>query len=184
MSNENGEKSNKKIKITNARISFPSLFRKAVFNGDETKFEATFLIDKKEGAAKIAEINAAIRDLLKNDLKGAKLPPDKICLKDGDTIDYAGYSGNISIKASSTKRPLVLDRDKSPLTEEDNRIYAGCRVNAVIELWAQNNNYGKRINANLLGVQFVKDDEPFADGVKASADDFDVVDGDEEIDFV
>ena len=184
MSNENGEKSNKKIKLNGVRISFPSLFRKAVFNGEETKFEATFLVDKKEGAVKIAEINAAIKDLLKNDLKGVKLPQDKICVKDGDTIEYAGYAGNISIKASSTKRPLVLDRDKSSLTEEDNRIYAGCRVNAVIELWAQNNNYGKRINANLLGVQFVKDDEPFADGVKASVDDFDVVGEDAEIDFI
>ena len=170
MQNEKIERSNKKIKISNARISFPSLFRKAVFNGEETKYEATFLIDKKEGAEKIAEINGAIKELIKDQFKGAKIPSDKLCVKDGDTIEYAGYAGNVSVKASSNSRPLVLDRDKSSLTEDDNRIYAGCRVNAVIELWAQNNNYGKRINANLLGVQFLKDDEPFADGVKASAD--------------
>jgi hypothetical protein len=53
----------------------------------------------------------------------------------------------------------------------------------VIELWAQNNNYGKRINANLLGVQFLKDDEPFADGEKASVDDFDAF-SEEEADFL
>lgn len=173
-----------KIKLNNVRISFPSLFRKAVFNGEETKFEGTFLISKKEGKATINEIEAAIKTLLKEELKGVKLPPDKICFKDGDNIEYTGYAGNMSVKASSTKRPIVLDRDKSPLTEDDNKIYAGCRVNAVIELWPQNNNYGKRINATLLGVQFMKDDEPFADGAKVSVDDFEAFGEEETVDFV
>ena len=170
-----------KIILKNVRLSFPSLFRKAVFDGNETKFEATFLIDKSTGDEKIKEIKAAIAAMIKEDLKGAKLPPDKICLKDGDNIDYAGYTGTYSIKASSTKRPLVLDRDRSPLTEDDNKLYAGCYVNASLELWAQNNNYGKRINCNLLGVQFFKDGEPFADGVKGSVDDFEAFadDGDD-----
>jgi hypothetical protein len=162
-----------KLKLHNVRLSFPSLFRKAVFSGEETKYEGTFLINKEDQADKIAEIEAAVKTLIKDNLKGAKLPSDKICLRDGNDVDYAGYAGHMSIKASSAKRPLVLDRDRTPLTEDDNRLYAGCYVNAVIELWAQNNQYGKRINANLLGVQFFKDGEPFSDGVTASTDDFD-----------
>lgn len=170
-----------KIKLSNVRLSFPSLFRKAVFSGEETKFEATFLIDKSSQADKIAEIDAAIKALVKGALKGAKLPADKICLRDGDDVDYAGYANHMSIKASTSKRPMVLDRDRSPLAEDDNRIYAGCHVNAILELWAQNNQWGKRINANLLGVQFFKDGEPFSDGVTATADDFDAFDvGDED----
>jgi hypothetical protein len=172
-----------KIILNNVRLSFPSLFRKAVFNGEETKFEATFLIDKATQAAKIKEIKAAIDAAIKDGLKGAKLPPDKICLKDGDDIDYAGYAGKMSIKASGNKRPIVIDRDKSPLTEDDNKLYAGCYVNASLELWVQNNQYGKRINCNLLGVQFMKDGEPFADGVKGSLDDFEAF-ADEETDFI
>ena len=78
---------------------------------------------------------------------------------------------------------MVLDRDRTPLSEDDNRIYAGCHVNGVLELWAQDNQYGKRINANLLGVQFFKDGAPFADGVSVSADDF-VAFGDDEEDFM
>lgn len=173
-----------KIKLHNVRLSFPSLFRKATFSGEETKFEGTFLISKADQADKIAEIEAAIESLIADRLKGAKLKADKICLKDGDDIDYAGYAGHMSIKASNNKRPLVLDRDRSPLSEDDNRIYAGCYVNAVIELWAQDNQYGKRINANLLGVQFFKDGEPFADGVSASADDFEVFDDADMDDFM
>ena len=39
-------------------------------------------------------------------------------------------------------------------------------------LWAQNNGYGKRINAQLDGVQFVRDGEAFGEG-GISADAFD-----------
>lgn len=173
-----------KIKLNNVRISFPSVFRKATFSGEETKFEATFLLNKKDQSDQIENLEEKIDDLLKEKLKGIKLKADKICLKDGDDIDYAGYAGNMSIKASSAKRPLVVDRDRSQLSEEDGRIYAGCYVNAMIELWAQNNQYGKRINANLLGVQFIKDGEPFADGVAASVDDFDVFDDLDDDDFM
>ena len=173
-----------KIKLQNVRLSFPSLFRKAVFSGDETKYEGTFLIDKEGQADKIAEINKAIEALIKDKLKGAKLKAEKICLKNGDEIDYDGYAGHMSFKASNNKRPLVLDRDRTPLTEDDNRPYSGCYVNAVVELWAQDNQYGKRINANLLGVQFFKDGEPFGDGVSASSDDFDSFDDEDGDDFM
>ena len=172
-----------KIKLQNVRLSFPSLFRKAVFSGEETKFEGTFLLSKDGQADKIAEIEDAINDLIKDKLKGTKLKADKICFKDGDDIDYDGYAGHMSLKASSNKRPMVLDRDRTPLSEDDNRPYSGCYVNAIIELWAQDNNYGKRINANLLGVQFFKDGAPFGDGVSAKADDFDAF-GDDDDDFM
>jgi hypothetical protein len=52
-------------------------------------------------------------------------------------------------------------------------------VNASIELWCQDNNYGKRINASLRGVQFLKDGEAFAGGGVANADEFDDLAADE-----
>ena len=109
-----------KIKLNNVRLSFPSLFRKAVFNGEETKFESTFLIGKSDKST-LDKLQAEIARLIKDDLKGAKLPAEKICLKDGDDIPYDGYAGCMSIKASTAKRPLVIDRDKTPLSEDDNR---------------------------------------------------------------
>lgn len=162
-----------KIKLSNVRLSFPSLFRKAQFQGEETKFEATFMLHKERDADKIAEIKKAIQSKIKDDLKGAKLPSDKICLKDGDESGRDEYAGHYTIKAANGKRPKVLDRDKTPLTEDDGKPYSGCYVNAVIDLWAQSNSYGRRINANLLGVQFFKDGEPFESGSVADDDDFD-----------
>lgn len=169
-----------KVKLQNVRLSFPSLFKMASFGGESTgKYEATFVLDKKDHAAVIEQLNKQIAELMKTELKG-KVSADKICLKDGDDLGREEFEGKFTIKASTKKRPLVVDRDKSPLAEEDNKPYAGCYVNAVVSLWAQNNSYGKRINAQLDGVQFFADGEPFGDG-GISVDEFDAF-GDDDVD--
>lgn len=172
-----------KIKIASTRLSFPSLFTTAQFSGEDTgKYEATFILDKVEHAETIKGIQAQIDHLLKNEIKG-KLPSDKICLKDGDESGRPEFEGKMTIKASTKRRPLVINRDKSPITEADNIIYAGCYVHAIISLWPQVNSYGKRINASLDGVQFARDGEPFGDG-GISANEFDAFgDESEEIAF-
>lgn len=153
-----------KIKIASARLSFPSLFQTSSFGGDDTgKYEATFMLDKVEHAELIEKIKGEINALMRTELK-SKIGADKICLKDGDETGREEYAGCYTIKASTKKRPLVINRDKSPITEDDNVVYAGCHVNGIISLWAQNNNFGKRINAQLDGVQFVRDGDAFGDG--------------------
>jgi len=173
-----------KIKLNNVRLSFPSLFQRASFQGESGKFEATFLLCKSAHADLIKQINAQVKSGITDNLKGSKIPSDKICFKDGDEFDYDGYAGHMSFKASNNKRPMIIDKDKSPLAEDDNKPYAGCYVNAVVELWYQNNNYGKRVNANLLGVQFLKDGTPFGDGATASNDDFEMFEDDEDDGFM
>jgi len=166
------------IKIPNGRISFPSLFKKASFDGKEGKYEATILFPKTDTKTYDAIMKAI--EGCKKDNKLPKVPSDKLFIKDGDEVEYDGYEGMWAVKASNNKRPTVINRDKTPLVEDDEVIYAGCYVNAILEPWGQNNQYGKRINANLLGIQFVKDGEPFGDGGKvASEDDFEDIDEDE-----
>lgn len=171
-----------KIKLGNVRLSFPSLFKMASFGGESTgKFEATFVLDKVEHAEVIEQLKKRIETLMKTELKG-KIAADKICLKDGDDLGRPEFEGKYTIKASTKKRPLVIDRDKTPLTEEDGKPYAGCYVNAIISLWAQDNKFGKRINAQLDGVQFHADGEPFGDG-GIDADEFDVFGNEDEEGF-
>jgi hypothetical protein len=162
-----------KIKMQNVRLSFPNLFHTASFGGEDTgKYDATFMLDKKEHAETIKLIRQEIKALANEKFKDKLPPDDKLCLKDGDETDRQEYQGCFTLKASSKRRPLVLNRDKSPVTEEDNIIYAGCYVNAIVSLWAQNNAFGKRINASLDGVQFAGHGEPF--GAPAiDADEFD-----------
>lgn len=172
-----------KIKMQNVRLSFPSLFQTATFGGEDTgKYEATFILDKTEHAKVIEQVKAAMAQLAKERLKGKLPPADKLCFKDGDDLDREEFQGKMTIKASTKKRPLVINRDKSPITESDNVIYAGCYVNAIVSLWPQNNNWGKRINAQLDGVQFCRDGEPFGDG-GVSVDEFDAFGGDADDDF-
>tara|TARA_R110000803_G_scaffold116981_1_gene185534 strand:+ start:5742 stop:6278 length:537 start_codon:yes stop_codon:yes gene_type:complete len=159
-----------KMQLKNVRLSFPSIFKKAVFKGVEGKFEATLLLDKadKKTKKKLDEvIEAAIKEAK------VKVPSDKRCIKDGDDAEYDGYEGMWSVKASNSKRPTLINRDKGQIVEEDDVLYAGCYVNAIIDIWIQNNEFGKRANANLYGLQFVKDGDAFGRGNEDVTDDFD-----------
>lgn len=174
-----------KLKLSNVRLAFPALFEAKTVNGEgKPAFSASFIIDPKD--AQIKAINAGIDEVAKAKW-GAKADAvlksmratDKVCLHDGDLKEqYEGYAGNLYVSTRSPTRPLVINTDKSPLTEQDGMPYAGCYVNASIELWAQDNNYGKRVNASLRGVQFVKDGDAFAGGGAANEDEFDdIADG-------
>jgi hypothetical protein len=169
-----------KIKLNGVRLSFPQLFEATTVNGEgKPAFSAAFLISPKD--PQVAAINAAI-DAVAKDKWGAKADAnikamraaDKVCLHSGDLkSNYDGFEGNLYVSARNSMRPLVIDVNKSPLTEQDGKPYAGCYVNASIELWAQDNNYGKRVNATLMGVQFYRDGESFTGGGVADTDDFD-----------
>lgn len=179
-----------KVSLKNVRLSFPDLFTARPFKpGDEPKFKGTFLIEK--GSPQIAVIEAAIKQAGIDKGWGAKTEaiiksirgnPNKFCFQDGDTKDYDGYEGMMAISASSKARPLVIDRDKTQLVEADGRPYAGCYVNASLEVFGYTNS-GNGIAAALKGVQFVKDGDSFGGGAPASPDDFDdlAVDGEDDL---
>lgn len=169
-----------KVKLKDVRLAFPQLFEAKTVNGEgKPAFSASLLLDPSDPQVKAIE--AAIEQVAKEKW-GAKADAmltamrkaDKVALHDGDLkATYDGFPGNLYVSARSATRPLVIDKDKSPLTEQDGKPYAGCYVNASIELWAQDNNYGKRINASLGGIQFSRDGDAFAGGGAASEDEFD-----------
>lgn len=160
-----------KISIKNARLAFPELFVAKAVNGEgDPAYSATFLIPADDpqvqeildAMTKVAE--AKWRDKAATMLSQMR-KQDRLCLRDGaDKAHYAGFAGHMYISARSKVRPMVVDRDRSLLTRDDGRPYGGCFVNGKVELWAQDNQYGKRINATLSGVQFVRDGEAFTGG--------------------
>lgn len=168
-----------KIKLQNVRLSFPGLWKAEPFKpGDDPKFKATFLVPKDSELDK--QVQAAIKETAKAKwgakaqavLKGMVNNPNKYCYQDGDTKTYDGYEGMMALSAKNSKRPLVIDRDRTTLTEADGKPYAGCYVNATVEFFAYENS-GNGISASLMGVQFVKDGDAFGGGSIASEDDFD-----------
>lgn len=99
---------------------------------------------------------------------------DRLCLHSGNISKPGqdGYKDNFYVSASSKKRFTIVDCDRRPLTEADGRPYSGCFANAIIQVWAQNNSYGKRINAQIAGVQFTRNGDSFGGGRVAAPEEF------------
>lgn len=169
--------------LKNVRLAFPQLWTPTQVNGEgKPAFSAAFLLTP--GHPDIETMKKAIREVAigkwgakAQDILKALIAGDKVCLHNGDLkSNYDGFAGNQYVSARSYVRPLVIGQDRSPLAEEDGKPYAGCYVNAQVALWAQQNNYGKRVNAQLRGVQFLRDGDAFGGGSVAKPDEFDTVD--------
>ena len=172
------------IMLQNVRAAFLQVFEPSQVNGEgKPAFSGTFLMPP--GHPEIVNIQNAITAVanLKWKEKAAEIlailiASDKVCLHNGDTkANYDGFAGNMFVSARSPSRPLIIAQDRSILVEADGKPYSGCYVNAQIALWAQDNGFGKRVNAQLRGVQFLRDGDAFGGGAVAQADEFDVVEG-------
>ncbi|MBN46888.1 MAG: hypothetical protein CMH23_10495 [Methylophaga sp.] len=151
-----------RFQIKKVRLSFPSLWRKNVYQGQETKYEATFLIPKNSKQLEI--VRAKLLEAASGYFGQDDIPPNlKWCIQDGDESMKDGYEGCMSLKASSNHPPKIIDADGvTELYEADGKPYAGCFVNAIIQPWIQDNAYGKRLNCNLYGVQFHSEGDSFS----------------------
>ena len=175
---------NQTVKLKNVRIAFATLFvPRKVNEADqgEPSYSASFLMDKntEAGKANIAAVKEAMNAAYKAQwpTEGPKLKPNQVCLRDGDDESYAGFAGNMYVSARARRRPVVVDRDRTPLTEQDGKPYSGCYVNAILRIWPQDNTYGKRLNCSLEAVQFVDHGESFgAKGIDA-ANEFEDISG-------
>ena len=97
---------------------------------------------------------------------------------------YPGYtdetfyvSSTLNADKVGDKGLKVYDKVKRRLSKTDGVIYSGCRVNAVVDIYAMEHE-GKLICCELQGVQFAGDDEPFGSSMADCEDDFDFEEGD------
>jgi len=171
------------IKLKNVVLSFPSVFEHGSFGGESTgKYEATFLLSKSDTKT-YDKIVAEIKEVMGK----SKIPQSKWAIKDGDETDDEHAQGHWIIKTANKNRPTLVDGKRNIITREDNEVdpmfFGGATVNAVISFWKQDNSYGKRVNGNLSGIQYVKGDiheDGFTDTGTAQVDDFDEVDDEDE----
>lgn len=102
------------------------------------------------------------------DNKVSDLASDRKYLRNGDDLGKEEMKGHFVFSASETSPPKVRSAAATKMTdtkEIDRVFYGGCWVNALIRPWWQNHvKYGKRVNAGLSAIQFVRDDEPFGEG--------------------
>lgn len=176
-----------RILLKDVRLAFPNLFEATTVAGEgKPRYSATLLFASEhpqhDQIRKIVEAVAKEKWREKAPALLAGLyKTGKVALHDGDEkAQYDGFPGNFFVAAASQENapPTVIDRDRSPLSRTSGRPYAGCYVNASLEFWAQDNQWGKRINCTLRGVQFYRDGDSFSAGRPADSDEFeDVTEG-------
>ncbi len=171
-----------KVHLKDVRCSFANIFEaKQVQGQGDAKFSCAFLFAKDSPNKQVVvdAMVAAAKEKWGVDadkVLAALKAGDRLCLHDGDSKpDADAYPGNLFLNASNKTRPLVIGPQREPLVAADGKPYSGCYVNAIVEIWPQDNQFGKRINASLLGVQFLRDGERLAGGGVAAADDFEQI---------
>jgi hypothetical protein len=171
------------VRLENIRFSFTdALFdAKQVQGQGDAKFSCTALLPRDH--PQLATISATIHAVAvakwgakADEVLKALKAGDRLAVHDGDAkSQYEGYAGNYFINASNKMRPLVIGPQREPLVAADGKPYSGSHGNMIVQFWAMDNQFGKRVNASLLGVQFIKDGERLAGGSVAAADDFEAI---------
>ena len=120
------------------------------------KYSGRFLLCNTKHSKEIEILNTYLEGKKSEFFKSAKLKPDALFMRDGDNEGQADFEDHWVIAASERedRKPALIDRDKSPVKKSHDKIYSGATVNVMIKPWKQDNDHGKKINANLLAVQF------------------------------
>lgn len=173
-----------KLVLKNVRLSFPSIFSPRAFSaGQDAKYSALFILDKEANSQTIEAVQSLHNKMAKDFWKGKIPSACKFCLRDGtEKEDTDGYSEDVMfISASAKVRPQIVDQDpRIDLEESSGRPYAGCFVNAAIRFWVQDSHGSKRINGQLLAVQFLRDGDAFGSGTIDAEEEFENVSTDKD----
>lgn len=115
---------------------------------------------------------------------------NKIPLRDGNRRpkQEEEYKGSFFLSANSSRQPrIVVTRGgvNVEIKPDDPQYpYSGCRGNLIVDIWAQGaqgkaSKFGKRINAQLTGVQFLAHGQKFGGGGRqANLEEFDIAPAD------
>jgi hypothetical protein len=174
--------------LKNVVLAFPALAEPQSFGEGEPAYGAKFPIKpnseqhKAIEAAILAEATEAWKDkaasvlkMLEEDGKVAFTKKVYRSKKTGEA--YQGFDGTHYLSTRNAKtQPSVYNAygdevDGKANIERD--AFSGAVVNASIEIWAQDNKWGRRINCSLRGVMLTGEGENVGGGsTPASADEF------------
>lgn len=161
------------ILIKNVIASFPHLAEPYAKRGpgqSDEEFEAskkysiTGMLNSETHSDAIEMISGLCKKLASD--ADVKVGKSNYFIKDGDDSGRDEYEGFHTVNARDAARPNCWSRsnvkmDKSEVRE---KFYAGCVINLMLKPWVQDNSFGKRVNANLVAVQFVQDGERIGEG--------------------
>lgn len=185
-----------KVKLTDVRGSFLDVIEAVQFKGAGKFYWGGAALVPVSSPQK-AMIDKAIVEICAKEWgknadkirEAALADPGKCCWRDGNKSEYQGYTDHWALsfkRYQEDGRPRLVDRDNSPILDPAGvvypaklgRIYSGAYYNVSVELWTQDNSYGKGIRCGLIGLQFVRDGDSFGGASVPSQDEFeDIADG-------
>lgn len=169
--------------LKNKRIAFPALAVPQAIGEGSPAYGARFIIDPND--PDVAALDKAMVEVAKEKWKDdAEAVLDLLITNKKTAFQhnpyrststgkvYNGFEGMFNLGTRSEKtKPTVVDQFGNELTAKadiERVIYSGCYTHAKVELWAQDNQYGKRVNASLLGIMFAGNGDSFGGGARAA----------------
>jgi hypothetical protein len=190
------------VLLKNVRIAFiDELFTPGQYEGKgDFRHTCTLIVEPDSENHKLIEAaiakEAAALWGKKADSMMADIRPDKKACsyiknkKDRSGDVYEGFEDRYALAAVRKAKdgaPLFLDNVTDSATGKakrldgsEGRIYAGCYVNAKVEMWAQGGKYNG-MRCGLLGVQYHAPGDSFGGASRLSDDGFDSVDAEDDL---
>jgi hypothetical protein len=175
-----------KVVFGPCRLSYVHLFQKYAPEGtnDEGKYMTNVLIPKNE-----KETIKAINEAVENAKKAAVVSkwngkePKKLDLpmRDGDDKDDEVYDDMFYLNAKSRQRPGIVDRDKSPIVDEE-EIYSGVWAYVSVTFFGYDVSGSKGVACGLNNVMKFKDGERLG-GRNSAESDFEDIDSEDDDDL-
>jgi hypothetical protein len=193
------------IFLSNVRLSFPHIAEPQKQQNEATgatriSYNAEFIMPQDHDGFKqfMARYSAmslekwkehanTVMQMIQNDRKTRcyGMGTEKISKKTFKPYDGYGDAGAVFITAGRDSAPQMIQADGSPVDPTNTmayqqlarKMYGGCRVNAAIKPWLQDNKHGRGIRCDLIAVQFASDDTPFGEGAADASSMFGAVAG-------
>lgn len=177
-----------RIMLKNITLAFPALAEPQSFGEGEPAYGAKFPV--KPNSEHQKAIDAAIKAEAKDQWKDKADSVLEMLTEDGKIAfvkkvyrskktgePYQGFDGMHYLSTRNAKtQPTVFDKYGEELVskgEIERQAFSGAVVNASVEIWAQDNKWGRRINCTLRGVMLTGEGESFGGGSSpAGADEF------------
>lgn len=177
-----------RVMLKNVVMAFPAIAQAQSYGDGDPAYGAKFPIEPNSENHKLIE-QAMLGEATeqwkeKGEAILAMLAEDKkLCFsktvyrskKTGEP--YEGFAGTHYLSArNATNQPTVIDQYGKEVTDKkaiERLAFSGAIVHASVEIWAQDNKWGRRINCSLRGIMLTGEGKNFGGGsAPASADEF------------
>lgn len=132
------------------------------------KFSCVGLLNKSTHKEAYRALMELINEIITKELKLKAMAAKDKCLRDGDDGSKEEAHGHWTINASAPadRPPSIRGKDAQPMPRNvvKSTILPGYRGDMLLKPWPQNNQHGKKVNCDLIAVQFRAEDEVIGEG--------------------